>query len=51
MKKYALKTKIGEVIATTEAYDEFSAKVMFAKRKVLPLTEFLQIFIVEEVKR
>jgi len=47
MKKYALKTKFGEKIATTEAYDIFSAQENFSKIKVLPLNELLQIFIVE----
>ena len=47
MKKYALKTKFGETIATTEAYDVFNAQVTFSKIKVLPLNELLAIFIVD----
>lgn len=49
MKKYVLKTKNGEKIATTEAYDVFNAQVMFSKIKILPLNELLAIFIVEQV--
>jgi hypothetical protein len=49
MKKYALKTKFGEKIATTDAYDIFNAQVIFSKIKVLPLNQLLEIFIVEPI--
>lgn len=48
MKKFSLKTKSGEKIATIEAYDMFNAQVIFSKIKVLPLNELLDIFIVEQ---
>lgn len=51
MKKYFLKTKTGETLAITEAYDMFNAQVMFSKIKVLPLNQLLDIFIVEEDKK
>lgn len=51
MKKYALKTKIGEQIATTEAFDLFEAQEMFSKIKVLPISKLLDIFIVEPLDR
>lgn len=47
MKKYALKTKLGEKIALTEAYDLFEAQENFSKIKVLGISTLLDIFIIE----
>jgi hypothetical protein len=49
MKKYTLKTKMGEKIAYTNAEDLFEAQEKFSRIKVLPITELLLIFIVELV--
>jgi hypothetical protein len=51
MKKYFLKTKNGETLAATEAYDMFNAQIIFSKIKVLPLNQLLEIFIVVEDKK
>lgn len=50
MKKYALKTKTGEKIATVKAYDIFNAQTIFSKTKVLPLNKLLEIFTVELIE-
>jgi hypothetical protein len=49
MKKYTLKTKLGEKIAYTEAHSLFEAQENFSKIKVLGLNHLLLIFIVEAV--
>lgn len=49
MKKYALKTKLGEKIALTEAHDLEEAQEKFSIIKVLGVIQLLSIFIVEPI--
>lgn len=49
MKKFTLKTKLGEKIAYTEAHDIIEAQENFSKIKVLGLNVLLMLFIVELV--
>jgi len=48
MKRFSLKTKLGERVNTLFASDMFEAQTMFAVRKKLGIMDLLQIFIVEE---
>jgi len=49
MKKYALKTKLGESIALTNAENLEEAQVKFSIIKALDVFQLLTIFIVEHV--
>jgi len=49
MKRYALKTKLGEKIALTDAHDLSEAHENFSIIKVLGINSLLEIFIVEPV--
>ena len=48
MKRYFLKTKFGERIAVTEAYDLFEAQINFSQIKVLKIKDLLSLFLIEE---
>lgn len=47
MKKFTLKTKLGENIAYTNAQDILEAHSIFSQMKHLPIYELLHIFLVE----
>jgi hypothetical protein len=47
MKRFALKTKLGEKIALTEAHDLEEAQEKFSIMKALGVLQLLSIFIVE----
>ncbi len=47
MKRYALKTKTGEVIKTINAVDKEHAVELFTEIKKLPKEDLLDIFLVE----
>lgn len=48
MKKFNLKTKLGEKIFSINAYDINEAEETFSNIKNLPISVLLEIFIVEE---
>lgn len=48
MKKFSLKTKLGERVHTVTAGDIFEAQEKFAAIKKLGLSDLLLIFIVEQ---
>ena len=47
MKRFALKTKNGEIINTIPAEDSFSAAELFAKLKQISVTDLLKIYYVD----
>jgi hypothetical protein len=47
MKRYALKTKTGEVINTISAVDKDQAVELFAEIKKIPREEILNIYLVD----
>jgi hypothetical protein len=47
MKRYALKTKTGEVINTIKAVDKEQAVELFSEIKKLPKEDLLDIFLVD----
>ena len=49
MKKFELKTKDGEIIATIKAFDINEANELFSLRKQITIDELLSIFKVEEL--
>ena len=49
MKKFELKTKDGESIATIKAFDINEANELFSLRKQITIDELLSIFKVEEL--
>ena len=50
MKKFALKTKMGEKIALTEAHDLKEASENFSMIKSLGILQLLSLFIVEPIE-
>ena len=49
MRKFALKTKDGETISTTDANDIIDAGVNLAETKKLYLDDLLNIYVIEEI--
>lgn len=50
MKRYALKTKTGEVINTIRAINENNAADLFAEIKKIEVRDLLNIYLVEIIK-
>ena len=49
MKRYALKTKNGELVTNSVATDKIEATEFFSNRKMLSIDDLLKIYLVEEV--
>lgn len=47
MKRYALKTKTGEVIKTIDAVDKDNAVELFSEMKKIPKEDLINIYLVE----